>query len=301
MEKISVILAATDFSPRAQGAVEQAFHVARDTGAKVHLLHVIHRQVLEDLASEAKEDVGEVMADIEPTVLAKLTDAASAAGGSAQLHVLVGDPFEEMVRFTNEHAVDLLVLAANSFPDLRPGVGGFAARAVRKAPTRVMLVREPKEAWQKVVALTDFSFTSLRAVSQAAFICRRDSAELHIVHVYAPPWEASSYLAPNTRVSPEYREQYLTNLDIELKKFLEPIARELEGLSVVQHLVAGRSVRAAIVEEVRNLGADLIVLGTEGRTGLQGVFTSGTTAEHVLAHAHCSALAIKPDGFVYYP
>ena len=164
-----------------------------------------------------------------------------------------------------------------------------------------MLVREPKEAFQKVVSLTDFSFTSLRAIRHAAYIARRDNAELHIAHVYAPPWETAHYLSPNTRVAPEYREQYLTNLEIELKKFVEPIAADLAGLNTVTHLVAGRSVKVAIVEEIRNLGADLVVLGTEGRTGLQGVFTSGTTAEYVLAHAHCSALAIKPEGFVYYP
>ena len=45
------------------------------------------------------------------------------------------------------------------------------------------------------------------------------------------------------------------------------------------------------------LDADLVVMGTVGRTGIAGLFI-GNTAEMVLEQVQCSVLAVKPAGFV---
>ena len=47
----------------------------------------------------------------------------------------------------------------------------------------------------------------------------------------------------------------------------------------------------------RQLDADLVVMGTVGRTGIAGLFI-GNTAEMVLEQVQCSVLAVKPPGFV---
>jgi nucleotide-binding universal stress UspA family protein len=44
-------------------------------------------------------------------------------------------------------------------------------------------------------------------------------------------------------------------------------------------------------------GADLIVIGTVGRSGIRGVLL-GNTAEKVLDTCDCSILTVKPDDFV---
>jgi nucleotide-binding universal stress UspA family protein len=51
------------------------------------------------------------------------------------------------------------------------------------------------------------------------------------------------------------------------------------------------------VSLANRLEADLIVLGTVGRTGLQGLLL-GNTAESVLLHSDCDVLTVKPVGFV---
>lgn len=43
--------------------------------------------------------------------------------------------------------------------------------------------------------------------------------------------------------------------------------------------------------------ADLIVIGTVGRSGIQGLLL-GNTAEKVLDTCDCSIFTVKPDGFV---
>jgi len=50
--------------------------------------------------------------------------------------------------------------------------------------------------------------------------------------------------------------------------------------------------RFAIVDEAREWGADLVVMGSHGRTGLPKLFL-GSVASHVVAHAPCSVLVVK--------
>ncbi|WP_287817984.1 universal stress protein, partial [Idiomarina sp.] len=52
-----------------------------------------------------------------------------------------------------------------------------------------------------------------------------------------------------------------------------------------------------IPEAAKQLDAELVVLGTIGRTGLSAALL-GNTAEHVLDQLNCDVLAIKPEDFV---
>ncbi len=51
-----------------------------------------------------------------------------------------------------------------------------------------------------------------------------------------------------------------------------------------------------IPELADELDADLVVMGTVGRTGIAGLLI-GNTAETILERIGCSVLAIKPSGF----
>ena len=62
------------------------------------------------------------------------------------------------------------------------------------------------------------------------------------------------------------------------------------------HLVEGNA-RVAIPELARACEAELIVMGTVGRTGIPGYFI-GNTAEAIFGRIDCDILAVKPPGFV---
>jgi nucleotide-binding universal stress UspA family protein len=49
-----------------------------------------------------------------------------------------------------------------------------------------------------------------------------------------------------------------------------------------------------IVEEAERIGANLIVIGTRGLTGIKHV-ALGSVAERVVRHAHCPVLTVKAD------
>jgi nucleotide-binding universal stress UspA family protein len=50
--------------------------------------------------------------------------------------------------------------------------------------------------------------------------------------------------------------------------------------------------RDALVDTAKDLGADLVVVGSHGRSGLKKLLL-GSVATHVVTHAHCNVLVVK--------
>ena len=53
---------------------------------------------------------------------------------------------------------------------------------------------------------------------------------------------------------------------------------------------------AAVIDFVNSHGVDLLVMGSLGRSGLDG-FVIGNTAEQILNQVQCSVLTLKPENF----
>jgi nucleotide-binding universal stress UspA family protein len=102
-------------------------------------------------------------------------------------------------------------------------------------------------------------------------------------------------------INPLMDEQYLPHLKEKMLKLAEPYARDAPGLPAKPeaHVVEEFGIGHGIVDCLNEIGADLVVLGTRGRTGLKKILM-GTTAERVIRDAPCSALAIKPEGFRFH-
>jgi nucleotide-binding universal stress UspA family protein len=66
------------------------------------------------------------------------------------------------------------------------------------------------------------------------------------------------------------------------------------GFAVTTRIVEGE-VRSAILDVAAQEHADLIVLGSHGRTGLSR-FALGSVAESVVRHAHCSVTVVRKTG-----
>jgi universal stress protein E len=62
-----------------------------------------------------------------------------------------------------------------------------------------------------------------------------------------------------------------------------------------RHIATGRP-HTVIQDAVNRLSTDLVVMGTQGRSGISGLLV-GNTAERVFSHLTCSVLAIKPEDF----
>ena len=145
---------------------------------------------------------------------------------------------------------------------------------------------------------------NLQLLQMAASLALAEFAELHVVHV----WEAVGEGIMRTAfvsASEERISAYVSGVrrqhEAGLRALLEQAQASLgpEGLQYLkpqQHLVRGSASRE-IPALAQRLDADLIVMGTVGRSGIAGFFM-GNTAETVLYQIDCSVLAVKPAGFV---
>jgi nucleotide-binding universal stress UspA family protein len=83
----------------------------------------------------------------------------------------------------------------------------------------------------------------------------------------------------------------------ELAQFVDPLTRDAGEVEVTTLVKERVNIREAILDHVAEVNADLVVLGTRGKSGLKELLI-GTTAEKIIQNAPCAILAVKPDEIV---
>ena len=109
---------------------------------------------------------------------------------------------------------------------------------------------------------------------------------LSVIQPYTPP--ATEFVLAGATLQ-EIRERQATEADQVTKQAGERLAAS--GLSIEMAVREGDP-RTAIVDEADEWQADLIVVGSHGRTGLTRLIL-GSVAQSVVAHAHCSVEVVR--------
>jgi nucleotide-binding universal stress UspA family protein len=125
--KAQLILAATDFSPAGQSAVEVASRLARQCGATLIVLHVVQQQ---PAAALGPAYYGIADPDIKK-IAQQLVQSQRAAPDLAVEHCIRADePGEAIVALASERSVDLIVLGTRGQSLLTEILLGSVARHV---------------------------------------------------------------------------------------------------------------------------------------------------------------------------
>lgn len=141
---------------------------------------------------------------------------------------------------------------------------------------------------RKIVCPIDFSHGSRPALHTAARFAHRSDGELVVAHAwYIPGWMLTDGYVFPPHVIQEIIEEAQAGLDAAVRE-VGPRVR------ATPRLVQG-DVAPSICEIARNEQADLMVIGTHGRTGLARIFL-GSIAEKVIRHAPCSVLVVRGEG-----
>lgn len=142
---------------------------------------------------------------------------------------------------------------------------------------------------RRIVHPTDFSRASSAAFKRAVELAKGNRAELLLIHVLSPavPILADGYVSPRVyddmaAAAQAYGQKHLNAL---VKNARQRGARA-RGL-----LLAGVP-HARIARAARSKKADLVVIGTHGRTGFAKLFL-GSVASRVLAVSPCPVLTVR--------
>jgi nucleotide-binding universal stress UspA family protein len=141
-----------------------------------------------------------------------------------------------------------------------------------------------------IVIATDFSAASRPAFAAALDLARRDGARLVVLHVLMPPSPFVGDDLPGSWLELEARA--LRDSERRLAAAVKQAKRS--GIATTGTLVKGVPAEV-IVRVARREGANLIVLGTHGRSGLGQLFM-GSVASRVLGTAKCPVLTVRGRG-----
>lgn len=143
--------------------------------------------------------------------------------------------------------------------------------------------------FKHILVPVDGSATSLLAVNKAAQLAKAFGSEVTAVYVLDP--------YPFTGVGADFaygQAQYLSAATAEANKALEDVNKAMtdSGVVVKTLIGEGHAVHEGIARVADNVGADLIVMGSHGRRGLEKLVL-GSVAQRVLQTARMPVLVVR--------
>ena len=139
----------------------------------------------------------------------------------------------------------------------------------------------------KILLAVDDSKFSDAALDALIAQVSPQATEVLVLHVVEPITLSSP---------PQMSSTYAPELELGVKEGQELVEREVQKLRAAGFKAHGAvetgDIRAKILDAAAELGANLIVLGSHGRKGVQR-FLLGSVAENVARHAQCSVEIVR--------
>jgi nucleotide-binding universal stress UspA family protein len=297
MTKVERVFVGLDFSAGSDEALRQAHARALSFGAKLGVCHILPNELRNNLLFPhvTKMAAFQIPADLE-----KLTEAAAkrilaiTGRGPDDFDLIVDDgaPYAALLMHAEKWRADFVVVGSHGMTAANVLLGSVTRQIIRYAHCPVLIARA-SEGGGGVFAGTDFSDASMPALQAAAEEARRTGAELTVVHSLDVAWSAAAYPAMAFGGTPvSLSAEQMMELD---KAADEQLAAALKQLGATGRTRVTRgSAGLGLIEITSQLKADLLVVGTTGRTGLKRVLL-GSVAETVAEGASCSVLIVRLD------
>jgi nucleotide-binding universal stress UspA family protein len=141
---------------------------------------------------------------------------------------------------------------------------------------------------RRVLHATDFSRASQRALQEAIDLAKQNDAELWLVHVLVPfTYAAGEFDGPELYARLE--ESTRKEAESSMARLMQKLQRShVKAKSV---LLNGQA-HDQIIKAAKSKKADIVVIGTHGRTGLSKLFM-GSVAGRVVSTADCPVLTVR--------
>jgi nucleotide-binding universal stress UspA family protein len=271
--RFKTLLLATEGTEYSAAAEQMARGFARSCGARLIALRVVVTNP--EYEAMAPERV-RVEADEAQQYLSALAGGARAEGLEIEPLVRHGaDPYMEIVDGAEELNADVIIMGRRTRGDLaRLMMGDSTARVIGHAPCSVLVVpRSAPVPDRGVLVATDGSRLADAACVAAARVSQVFDLPLSVLSV-VPTGQGAEHRA-------------------EAQGAIDRVREALVGEGVqVQGIVEEGRPEQVILEVATREGADLIVLGSHGRTGLQRLLM-GSVAERVVGQAEVAVLVVK--------
>lgn len=144
-------------------------------------------------------------------------------------------------------------------------------------------------AYHNILVPVDGSETSYAAVAKAVELAKAFSSKVTVVQVLSlDPYIAAEYISANQTndLIERARTAIVESLEAAKAKFHE------QGIEVETKLLEGQVIHREIVKAAEESHADLIIIGSHGRTGFKKLFL-GSVAQSLLGESHIPVLIVR--------
>jgi len=280
------ILVPTDGSDPAAAAARHARLLATELDAAVHVLSVVSevggrenpRTAAEGAAADAASIVGGEDTSAGATAIEPTTT------------VREGEPAETTLAHADEIGASLIVMGTHGRTGVDRVVSGSVTEHVtRHSETPVFTVRGDATVptrYERLLLPTDGSSCAETALAQTTRLATAFDATVEVVSVVDVNTVASQSELTNAR-------RVVGELETQSETAVERVADRLREAGVTAETAVLQGTPATVVaDRAETVGADLIAMGTHGRTGL-GRFLLGSTTERLIRHAPTPVLSVR--------
>jgi nucleotide-binding universal stress UspA family protein len=291
VEKVfSSILVPLDGSQLAESALTTAVWLARRMDAQLTLVHVIERNAPREVHSERHL----VAPEEASAYLEKLTRLPALSGLRVNTHVHtaeVSDVARSIAEHSAELAPDLIVICTHGNGGIRRVLFGVIAQQVISLATVPVLIVHPSNEAEAVGAEANFKIilapidgdpSHEKGLPVAAEIARAFDCRLHLLMVVPELRDLTGPKAAASFILPGAMRADLEMESADARTYLDGRVAELgrKGISVESDSSRGDPANA-IVATAKRLSADLVVMGTHGRTGTDAFWERSVAARVV--------------------
>jgi nucleotide-binding universal stress UspA family protein len=266
---------------------ERAGMMAESSGVPLHLLHVLEpvaEAMIEPSLARLMREHQRSEAELLAEWVRKKTDAP------VELEVLKGSPSWELT--AKAKTASLVVVGSSSIDAF--SVGPVAKRVARKATADTLVVRrQPRVHYRKVIAAVDFSEHSRAAIERAVALF----PGADITALYSLPSRFDSLLAEAGLFAEELEASRGARLGMAEERMKEFTAA-WDG--DIRALVVDGPPTETIDEVVRRRGADLVIAASRGASATRMVLL-GTVAEGLVNRAPCDVLIARSKAPFHRP
>ena len=284
MDKYKKILVAFDGSESGRNALRETLKFAADEHCQVTVVSVIPSYE-GDLSALWTNNIKSSMRKQCDMALSEALNLAQKEGVTIETVCAEGEIYERIVDLADMGNYDLIVTGKKGMSLLgRAFVGSVTARVIGYSRQDVLVVPDgAKIAWKKLLVATDGSVYSEAAAQRAIEISRQ----------YHGTLKALSVVDVTVEFMIRAQEVY-ESLLAKAKEFTDLIRKKalLAGIEA-DSIVRDGEVYKVIIDVAKEYQADMIVMGSLGRTGIKRLLM-GSTAERVLGNASYPVLIVKP-------
>lgn len=277
------IVCATDLRVRSNFALSRAVQLARQTGARLTLVHAV----------DARRSAPRVRAQVNRAyvqLLSMVDETFGSAAASTDIVVRAGGPLDVIVKVTTEVDADLVVLAAPQRRRLDSIFGTTAERLLRAMQRPVLVVhRRTTFSYRRVSMAVDLSNGSLPMIQAAARLGMLERAETTLLHATAPPLEGMlKTVGVEEHAIDDYKQGWQDDARVRLQAMLTAAEMDIERTRILVRTELPAAAIQRVIEEER---PDLLTIGAS-RWFLIKRLLIGSVADRVQRTAMCDVLVI---------